>query len=157
VTRDCKELIESLKSHEVEFLVVGSYVLAFYGRPRHTEDIDFWVKPTPDNVDRLSVALKSFGLPIRREALDDFISEDRQMIVLGAAPQAIDLLNFLGGVPFDEAWSRRQFGELEGVTAPFLSLADFVEAKRAAGRPKDLADLAILEEALGGKLPDSVE
>ena len=46
---------------------------------------------------------------------------------------------------FDEAWTRRESFEVEQQRLPFLSRADLAANKRAAGRPKDLADLAALD------------
>ena len=37
--KDLRELIESLNSRNVEFLVIGAYALAFDGHPRHTGDL----------------------------------------------------------------------------------------------------------------------
>lgn len=36
---------------------------------------------------------------------------------------------------------------IDGVAIAFLGKAEYVRSKRAAGRPKDLADLAMLQEA----------
>ncbi|MBI3721574.1 MAG: hypothetical protein HY248_03395, partial [Fimbriimonas ginsengisoli] len=116
------------------------------GRARYTEDIDLWVRRTADNVERLRQALIDFGLPIKPDALRDFVEKDRQMIILGAAPQAADLLNFLGGVEFDDAWRRKIRSNFEGLDLDFLCREDFIASKRAAGRPKDLADLAALDD-----------
>jgi hypothetical protein len=55
----------------------------------------------------LEAALEDFGLPLVPGAIKAFLEKDRQMIVLGAAPQAVDLLNFPGGVEFKTAWERR--------------------------------------------------
>ncbi len=151
------ELIALLRSHDVEFLVVGSACLALYARPRYTEDIDLWVRNTAENVDRLASVLKEFGLPADREALSPFVREPRQLITLGAAPSAVDMLNFLDGLTFDEAWLSRVTGTLEGIGLQFLSFEHFVRSKRASGRPKDLADLALLAEVRGQAMVDAVE
>lgn len=140
MNNDWKELIDSLASHDVEFLIVGSAALAFYGRPRYTEDIDLWIRRTDENCERLLVALKAYGLPIDGDAISTLAHADRQMIVLGASPQAVDLLNFLDGGNFDDAWGRRSVGELGGLTVNFIGLEDYVRTKRASGRPKDLQD-----------------
>jgi len=44
---DFDEFIGSLIAHEVEFLIVGAYALAFHGAPRYTGDIDI-SHPTHD-------------------------------------------------------------------------------------------------------------
>jgi hypothetical protein len=46
-------------------------------------------------------------------------------------------------VGFDQARSRRIALDIEGVTVPVLSRADFITNKRASGRPKDLLDLEL--------------
>lgn len=47
--------------------------------------------------------------------------------------------------PFDEAWGRATLVDLGGVTVPVASIEDLVALKRAAGRPKDLEDVRVLE------------
>ena len=61
LNRDFKEFAESLNARGVEYLVVGGYALAAHGHPRYTGDIDFWVRPTADNLTRLLDALTDFG------------------------------------------------------------------------------------------------
>ncbi|HZO16492.1 MAG TPA: hypothetical protein VFB62_24625, partial [Polyangiaceae bacterium] len=70
-------------------------------------------------------------------------------------PLAIDVTTGIDGLTFVEAWTTRRELEIEGHIIPFLSKAAYVRTKRAAGRPKDLADLALLEEA--GLLDDVEE
>ncbi|MBS1726546.1 MAG: nucleotidyltransferase [Armatimonadetes bacterium] len=141
-----KELIESLKSHDVEFLVVGAHALAHHGRPRFTEDLDLFLRRTAENEVALTGALREFGIPISAEAAHQLMSFDRQMIVLGHAPNAVDLLNFLDGVDFDEAWTNRVEGDIFGVKTWMIGKEDFVKTKRASGRPKDLLDLELLAD-----------
>ena len=145
---DWKELIESLAAQNVEFLVVGSTVLAFYARPRFTEDMDLWVRASRENVERLQEALKSFGLPIIEGSFEPFVTRGDQMVAIGAKPFAVDLFNSIKGLSFDEAWGNRVEGELFGSKVFYLSLVDFVRSKKAAGRAKDQADLALLNEVL---------
>ncbi len=40
VQEDFREFFELLNAHEVEFIIVGGYALAFHGAPRFTGDID---------------------------------------------------------------------------------------------------------------------
>jgi hypothetical protein len=51
------------------------------------------------------------------------------------------MMTFLAGVSFDEAWSSREFGELGGITLPFISREMLKRNKAATGRSQDLADL----------------
>ena len=44
IQQDFKELLELFNDHEVEYMIVGGYALAFHGAPRYTGDIDIFVK-----------------------------------------------------------------------------------------------------------------
>ena len=57
LNRDFREFAELLNAHGVDYLVVDAYALAAHGHPRYTGDIDFWISPTLENIDRLLAAL----------------------------------------------------------------------------------------------------
>ena len=143
---DWREFIASLQSQKVEFLVVGAHALAAYGRPRFTEDLDVFLRRSDENRTRLQAALEAFGIPLPEPVLSKLFLEERQMAVLGHEPYAIDLLTFLDGVEFDGAWSRHIEADVLGMLSPLISVEDYVATKQARNRPKDRADLAILEE-----------
>jgi hypothetical protein len=54
---DFDEFFGSLIAHDVEFLIVGAYALAFHGAPRFTGDIDVLIRPTASNAERFLAAL----------------------------------------------------------------------------------------------------
>jgi hypothetical protein len=58
---DFRELLESFNAHEVEFLVVGGFALAFHGAPRFTGDLDLLVRPDAANARKVLTALVAFG------------------------------------------------------------------------------------------------
>ena len=58
-------------------------------------------------------------------------------------------MNFLDGVEFETAWKNKVEGVLLGETVYFIGIKEYVATKRASGRPKDIADLAILSEVTG--------
>jgi hypothetical protein len=43
---DWSEFIGLLHAQNVRYLIVGAHAVAANGRPRATQDIDFWVEPT---------------------------------------------------------------------------------------------------------------
>jgi hypothetical protein len=143
---DWKELIELLQSHGVDFIVVGAHALAFFGRPRFTEDLDLFLRKSHQNGLALKSALAEFGIPISTQKLNQLMTRDRQMLVLGHEPHAVDLLNFLDGVDFETAWKNKVPGTLVGTKTWFISKEDFVKTKKASGRTKDLFDLELLNE-----------
>jgi hypothetical protein len=59
------------------------------------------------------------------------------------------MLTEIDGVSFEEAWEARAYRMVEAVRIPVLSLAHLRINKKASGRPKDLADVAWIEEEYG--------
>ncbi len=43
VQQDFRDLLALFNKHEVDYIIVGAYVLAFYGAPRYTGDLDVLV------------------------------------------------------------------------------------------------------------------
>jgi hypothetical protein len=143
---DWSELIESLTSHRVRFLIVGAHALAVHGRPRATGDLDILVEPTKANSDRLGRALADFGFPALATQAGEFSKPDK-MVTLGREPLRIDLMTSISGVSFAEAWRGRVTVTFGRRKVAVLGLGEFEANKRASGRPKDLLDLALLAES----------
>lgn len=143
MNRDFVEMLSALSAEHVEYLVVGAYALAAHGLPRATGDIDIWVRPTPDNTDRVLRALRAFGAPLFDLAREDLLRPDT-VFQVGVAPGRIDLLTGLTGLTFEEAWPARMTTSIEGVTVPVIGREELLRNKEATGRPQDLADAAWL-------------
>lgn len=145
LNRDFKEFVDLLAANAVEYLVVGGYALAVHGRPRYTGDLDLWVGTDPANIERLLAALTAFGFGSLGLKAADFQAPDA-VIQLGYPPGRIDLLTGIDGVVFAPCYQRRQLVSVAGTELPIIHRDDFRTNKRAAGRPRDLADLASLDE-----------
>ena len=143
---DFRDMLSALCDANADFLIVGAYAMAVHGLPRATGDIDIWVRPTQANAERVWRALQEFGAPMRDLELSDICSPD-VVFQIGVAPRRIDLLTTISGVDFDDAWRDRVSAEIDGLAIHVLSRHHLITNKRAAGRPKDLADAAWLEES----------
>lgn len=66
---------------------------------------------------------------------------------VGVSPRRVDVLTTIDGVDFTAAWSDRLTASLGDLDVPVLSREHLIRNRRACGRPKDLADLARLEQA----------
>lgn len=153
---DLREFLLCLKRRDVSFVVIGAYVLATLGRPRYSDDLDVFVEPSRKNAEAIATALLEFGgFEELARVVPDHLSAPDRMISIGRPPIAIDVTTGIDGVAFAEAWAGRNELEIEGHAIPFLGKAEYIRTKRAAGRPKDLADLAMLREA--GLMDDEVE
>lgn len=100
-----------------------------------------------ENASRIEQVLEQFGFASLGLKAADFEQPGR-VVQLGIAPNRIDLLTSLTGVTFDEVWTERVQDALDGIPVAFISRKQFLLNKRAAGRPKDIADLAALGEAV---------
>ncbi len=141
---DFKELLDALNEVEVRYLVVGGYAVIYHSRPRFTKDLDIWIEPKPENAERLMRAFQIFGLPLIDIDESDFASEGTQYVI-GLPPSAIDFLTSLGPLSFPDCWEKRVTDEVEGTAIHYLGKEDLIDAKRAAGRPEDLADIRNLK------------
>ena len=106
LNRDFKEFAELLNAEGVEYLVVGGYALAAHGHPRYTGDIDFWLRPSSENIDRLLKVLRRFGFESLGLKAADFGPDS--VVQLGQPPRRIDLLTSIDGVEFDACWARSE-------------------------------------------------
>ncbi|MDF1656564.1 MAG: hypothetical protein P1U58_03060 [Verrucomicrobiales bacterium] len=145
LSHDLKEFIELLNSHRVEYLVVGAHALAWYGLPRYTKDIDFFVHVTPKNAEAIAAVIDEFGFGSTGLTSSDFL-EDDQIIQLGIEPHRIDILTGISGVSWEEAWTSREKGEIENLDVFFVGKSAYIKNKLASARPQDVADVARLRE-----------
>ena len=146
---DFKELLSIFNAHGVKYLIVGGYAVSFHAQPRATKDIDLLIKPDADNAKAVYTALAKFGAPVEGLTPED-LREPGKFFRMGREPVAVDILLEIDGVDFDRAWERRVEGVIDlasSLTAHFISSADLIAAKVAAGRPQDLADVAALRKA----------
>ena len=141
---DFRDMLSALSARQAEFLLVGAYALAGHGLPRATGDIDIWIRPTRENATRVWEALMAFGAPLETLTLED-LTMPGVFFQIGIPPRRIDILTAIDGVEFDEAWEGRLDCAIDGIELSVLGREALIRNKRAAGRPKDLADLAWLE------------
>jgi hypothetical protein len=142
---DWSEFFRSFNSNRVRYLVVGAHALAANGRPRATADLDILVEPTPRNARAVVAALADFGFDALAGEEEAFATPDR-MATLGSPPLRIDIMTSITGVTFADAWKTRLAGRMGTHRVFFLGREALIRNKRASGRPKDLLDIALLDE-----------
>jgi hypothetical protein len=144
LSKDFKEFIELLNGHNVRYLVVGGYAVAFHGYPRYTKDLDVWIELSPENADNMIKALEEFGFGSLGLKTEDFLESD-QIIQLGYPPNRINILTTLKKLKFEDSYKARIEIEIQGIKINFIDLENLKLNKRATGRPQDLADAENLE------------
>lgn len=144
VPSEFSEFLKLLNRGEVRYLLVGGYAVAYHGYPRATQDIDIWIDPDPENVERAANVVADFGFA--GPALEQWRANPVKMLRMGYPPNRIEVLVSISGVNFDEAYGRRVNITAGGVPATMIGIEDLRTNKLASGRHKDLDDLEQLPQ-----------
>mgnify|MGYP006181017187 CR=1 FL=1 len=150
LNQDFKEFIALLNQHNVQYIVIGGYALAFHGHPRYTKDIDIWIDAKEDNAKRVLDVLRDFGFGSVHLDIQDFISEEN-IIQLGYPPNRIDILTSAKGVVFGDCISSSHLTMIDDLEVRFLDIQNLIVNKQETGRLQDLADVEALEKLLKKK------
>lgn len=143
---DLREFVRLLNAHSVDYVVIGGHAVAFHGYVRYTGDIDILVRASKGNGEAIVRVLEEFGFG-QLELVSETFTEPDMVIQLGRPPNRIDILTSAAALDFDEVWEARVLSEIDGLPTSYLGRAQLLRNKRAAGRPKDLADVEALEAA----------
>jgi hypothetical protein len=142
---DFDEFCALLSARDVEYVIVGAHALAFHGAPRFTGDLDILVRPTEESGRRLLAAIADFGFPTTPVTPLDIVI-GKKVIEMGVPPVQIHVMSAIDGVAWDEVWASREMGAFGARAVAFIGRDAFLRNKRAAGRPKDLADIEALRD-----------
>lgn len=147
---DFADLLLCLGETGAEYLVVGGYAVSAHGYLRATEDLDIWVRPTPENAQHVLRALDAFGMPpgIHAATLSTTDGEPPTGFRFGRRPLAVDLLTSVRGISFDEAWAGRTILTLGDMRVPVIGIKALIRNKLSTGRLKDRADVEELRRLL---------
>lgn len=141
-------VLTALEREQVNYAIFGAMALNVHGLARFTEDLDLFVEPTEENIDRLKRALKSvFDDP----EIDSISADD----MLGAYPAIqyvpptatfhLDLLTRLGeAFAFTDLEILRS--KLGPLTVSVVSPRTLYDMKKNTVRLKDRADAEALRE-----------
>ena len=150
---DVQRLLDALTAAGVEFVVVGGVALVLRGSSRVTIDLDLCYARDRDNLRRLAAALAPFHPRLRGAPPDlPFLWDDRTLasglnFTLTTDLGDLDILGEIAGVG-DYAQVAAGSSDLSVGDARIrvMDLDALERAKRAAGRAKDLLDLAEIAE-----------
>ena len=90
-------------------------------------------------------AIIRFGAPLHDLTVTDLHTLDN-VYQIGVEPRRIDILTSIDGVEFDEAWAEKKKIKLGAGEAFVIGREHLIRNKKAAGRDKDLGDVAWLEK-----------
>ena len=145
---DFRDFIQALNNHDVHYILVGGYAVILHGYRRATGDMEIWVNRTKENYLKLTLAFAEFSLPVFDMTEEKFLDADTtDVFSFGRPPVSIDIITKLKGVEFNDAFVQFQTFNEEGLLIRFIHLNNLIEAKKAAGRHKDLDDIEKLTSA----------
>ncbi|MCI0633957.1 MAG: nucleotidyltransferase [Actinobacteria bacterium] len=147
--------MRALAREGVDYVLVGGVALNLHGIVRATEDVDLFIRPDAENVERLKRALASVwnDADIAQITAED-LGGAYPTIRYGAPDGSlvIDLLARLGSAfTFDDL--EVQTIEVEGVPVRIATPTTLYRMKRDTIRPIDRADVAALREKFGIEEP----
>ena len=144
VRDDWHDFIRALEQRGVAYMIVGGVAVGVHGHVRYTKDLDVWFRGEPANAERLIGALMDFGFESLKVPIEAFC-KPRSMLVIGAEPNRIELINFADGVDFDDCYARRIVVPIGDTRAAVIALDDLRINKRAVNRLQDQADMEALQ------------
>ncbi len=148
--QDFHDFLRALIDRSVEFMLIGGYAYNLHVEARFTQDIDVWVRPTRENLERLRDAPREFiGADVDVEELLAMMHTKRLGFGVGIRPNRIKMLLRVNGLEFDAAFARTLEVNIDGLVFRVIHPHDQIVNKRAAGRLKDMADVAMLVKRHG--------
>ena len=144
-------VLAALEARGVRYAIFGAVALNLHGLARATEDLDIFIAPEADNVERLKQALRDVidDPDIDRISADDLLGEyPAVQYIPPSGAFHIDILTRLG-----EMFA---FGDLEVARVPFEDLTVSVvtpgtlyRVNKDTVRPQDHADAEMLRRRFG--------
>ena len=145
-TSDFRDFIAALNNNQVRYILVGGYSVILHGYSRTTGDMDLWVERTKENYLKIKDAFEEFGMPVFDMTEENFLHHPNwDVFTFGIPPVAIDLMIGLEGLNFQEVFDRSIIFKDDELNIIVIHKTDLIEAKKKAGRSKDLDDLENLQ------------
>ncbi|MDB5002187.1 MAG: hypothetical protein JWQ34_412 [Mucilaginibacter sp.] len=143
---DFRDFIHQFNINNVRYILVGGYSVILHGHSRTTGDIDIWVDRTAENYSKIIQAFFDFGMPVFDMTEDAFLNDENlDVFSFGRPPTSIDIMIKVKGLDFNECFDNSVFFDEDGLQIRTIHINNLINAKKAAGRSKDLNDLENLK------------
>ncbi|MES2996650.1 MAG: hypothetical protein V4733_07555 [Verrucomicrobiota bacterium] len=140
-----RNLLDTLSTSDVQFLVVGGIAVELAGYPRATFDIDILLNHEPENIARFLQALSGFGQGYARELEIGDFDLTEGCITINEDEIQIDVFTIMGGHTYADLLQHRSWHPRdEGNAIPYLNAAGLILLKSSSVRPKDRMDVEAL-------------
>lgn len=154
---DRDEIIRVLRAFEaahLEYVLIGATAMGFHGLVRATEDIDLFIRATPENVERLRLAFRQAyeGDPHIEEISNDDLLGDYPAVRYypPTGDLYFDVLTRLGDAASFETVEAEE-KVIEGIRVSVATPQALYRLKKGTVRPLDHQDAVALRERFGLK------
>jgi hypothetical protein len=144
------KICENFNRGGVDYVVGGGFAVILHGLPRVTDDIDFFVDPSSENIAKIKTALMDI---YHDHAIDDIRVTDIESysVVRYGTPEGfyLDFIGKIGEVAgYLEIKKGRVYLELEKVRIPVCGVETMLKLKEHTVRPVDQQDSIFLRAKL---------
>lgn len=143
--QDLTTLLRRIVEAGLDFVIIGGFAAVTHGSSYVTRDVDICAVLTPENIEKLRVALAEWNPKHRMTPQRlSFLSHPPpggavNNLYLETDKGVVDVLSSVLGVgDFERLRSTATEVEVEGIRYRVMSLEDLILAKEAMGREKDL-------------------
>lgn len=151
IYRRFAELLRALADEEVDYVLIGGLALNLQGLVRTTEDVDLFLRPDEENIERAKRALRRvWDDPSIEEITAADLLGDYAVVRYGPPDEdvIVDLLTRIGtAVSFEDLEAETK--TYEGIPVQVATPRTLLRMKRETIRPRDQADAAALRERFG--------
>ncbi len=135
--RQAEEVAAAFSRHSARFLFLGKSGAILLGFPDTTQDVDLFLKKSPENGRAVLAALEDLGFSLE-DAQRQQILACKDFVQVRSGPFDVDLVFAPDGIETFEEAERRSV-KVEGM--PVCHPDDIIRSKEAADRPKDRESL----------------
>jgi hypothetical protein len=145
-----RTMFRAMNEHGVEYAVFGAVALGLHGLARATADLDLFVQPEADNIERLKAALRAI---YEDPSIDDISAEDLCGDYPAVRYQPPDGFGFDIVTHLGDAFSYKDLDieerDYDGVPVRVVTPRTLWLMKKDTVRPVDRLDADILAERYG--------
>lgn len=139
------EIGRQLHAAHLDAILIGNAAAALQGAPVTTVDFDFMFRKTSRNMQKLKAVARALGAVVLRPY---YPASDLYRVTRDDGLQ-IDFMATIHGIrSFEGLRHRSEIIEIGDTSIRVAALADIIKSKQAARRPRDLAVLDVLRDAL---------
>lgn len=145
--RSLIELCDAFNKSGVRYVVVGGFEVIMHGLARMTEDIDFFIDDSPENIEKVKAVLKSI---YDDPSIDELKVEDIEeyAVIRYGTPDDfnIDLVGKIGEMfSFRDVERSAEIFEIDKIKIPVCGLDMLIRMKETM-RDRDMRDLRFLKK-----------